>query len=45
MLGYIYFFGIVNATLQGILAGVLEKKADTYLIQTWLAAWNGIVKK
>jgi len=45
MLGYIYFFGIVNATLQGVLAGVLEKKADTYLIQTWLAAWNGIVKK
>ena len=45
MLGYIYFFGIVNATLQGILAGVLDKKADTYLLQTWLAAWNCIVKK
>jgi len=45
MMAYIQFFGIVNATIQGILAGVLDKKADTYLLSTWLAAWNGIVKK
>lgn len=45
MMAYIQFFGIVNTTIQGILAGVLDKKADTYLLQTWLAAWNGIVKK
>ena len=45
MMAYIQFFGIVNATIQGILAGVLYKKADTYLLSTWLAAWNGIVKK
>ena len=45
MMAYIQFFGIVKATIQGILAGVLDKKADTYLLSTWLAAWNGIVKK
>jgi AcrR family transcriptional regulator len=45
MMAYFQFFGIVNATIQGILAGVLDKKADTYLLSTWLAAWNGIVKK
>ena len=45
MLGYAYFFGIINNTLQGVLAGALDKKADAYLAQTWLAAWNAIVKK
>ena len=45
MLNYAYFFGIINVTLQMVLAGVLDKKADAYLSQTWLAAWNAIVKK
>ena len=40
-----YFFGIINNTLQLVLAGALDKKADAYLSQTWLAAWNAIAKK
>jgi len=40
-----YFFGIINNTLQLVLAGALDKKADAYLSQTWLAAWNVIAKK
>jgi AcrR family transcriptional regulator len=40
-----YFFGIINNTLAMVLAGALSKKADAYLPQTWLAAWNVIVKK
>jgi len=28
-----------------VLTGALDKKADTYLPQTWLAAWNVIAKK
>ena len=40
-----YFFGIINHTLQLVLAGVLDKKADAYLSQTWLAAWGAIAKK
>ena len=42
---YSYFFGIVNQTLLMVLSGELEKKADTYLPQTWLAAWNVITRK
>ena len=45
MLAYAYFFGIINNTLQLVLAGALDKKADAYLAQVWLAAWNAIVKK
>ena len=45
MLAQAYFFGIINNTLQLVLAGALDKKADAYLPQTWLAAWNAIVKK
>lgn len=44
-LGYAYFFGVINNTLRLLLGGVLEKNADAYLSQTWLAAWNGIAKK
>ena len=40
-----YFFGIINNTLAMNLSGVLDKKTDTYLSQTWLAAWNVIAKK
>ena len=40
-----YFFGIINNTLRSVLAGALDKKADTYLSQTWLTAWNVIAKK
>jgi AcrR family transcriptional regulator len=40
-----YFFGIINNTLRSVLTGVLDKKADAYLSQTWLAAWNTIAKK
>ena len=40
-----YFFGIINNTLRSVLTGALNKKADAYLSQTWLAAWNAIAKK
>ena len=40
-----YFFGIINNTLRLVLSGALDKKADAYLPQTWLAAWNVIAKK
>lgn len=40
-----YFFGIINNTLRSILTGALNKKAETYQSQTWLAAWNVIAKK
>ena len=40
-----YFFGIINNTLRLVLTGALDKKADSYLSQTWLAAWNVIAKK
>jgi hypothetical protein len=40
-----YFFGIVNNTLRSVLTGALDKNADAYLAQTWLAAWNVIAKK
>ena len=40
-----YFFGIINNTLRAVLTGALNKKADAYLPQTWLAAWNAIAKK
>ncbi|MGR8979000.1 MAG: TetR/AcrR family transcriptional regulator [Gammaproteobacteria bacterium] len=42
---FAYFFGIVNATLRMVLTGVLDKKADAYHSQTWLAAWSAIAKK
>ena len=45
LLVYAYFFGIINNTLRLVLTGVLDKKADAYLSQTWLAAWNVIAKK
>ena len=40
-----YFFGIINNTLRLVLTGALDKKADFYQSQTWLAAWNVIAKK
>ena len=40
-----YFFGVVAHTLRSVLEGALEKKADAYLNQTWLVAWNAIAKK
>jgi len=40
-----YFFGIINNTLRLVLTGALDKKADAYLSQTWLAAWSVIAKK
>lgn len=40
-----YFFGIISNTLCMVLAGVLDKKAEAYLSQTWLAAWSVIAKK
>lgn len=42
---YAYFFGIVNNTLLLALNGMLDKKADAYQAQTWLAAWNTIAKR
>ena len=40
-----YFFGIIHNTLRLVLNGQLEKRADAYQAQTWLAAWNLIAKK
>jgi AcrR family transcriptional regulator len=40
-----YFFGIINSTLNMILIGTLEKQADAYQSQVWLAAWGVIAKK
>ena len=44
-LGYAHFFGIIDNTLRLKLSGFLDKKADFYQSQTWLAAWNTLVKK
>lgn len=44
-LSFAYFFGVVNTTLRMLLSGHLDKKADSYLSQTWLTAWNTIAKK
>ncbi|WP_019866659.1 TetR/AcrR family transcriptional regulator [Methylovulum miyakonense] len=45
LLANAYFFGIINSTLRMVLSGELNKKADAYRPQTWLAAWNVIAKK
>ncbi len=44
-LAYTYFFGIITNTLRLVLTGFLDRKADFYQSQTWLAAWNTIAKK
>ncbi len=44
-LGYAEFFGIIDNTLRLVLTGFLERKADFYQSQAWLAAWNTIAKK
>ena len=42
---YAQLFGVVNATLCAVLNAELEKKADFYLSQTWLAAWPVVARK
>lgn len=44
-LGYTHFFGVIEHTLRLVLTGFLDRKADFYQSQTWLTAWNAIVKK
>jgi AcrR family transcriptional regulator len=44
-LGYTFFFGVIDNTLRSVLTGFLDRRADFYQSQTWLAAWNMIVKK
>ena len=44
-LGYTQFFGIIDNTLRLALTGFLDRKADYYQSQAWLAAWNTIAKK
>lgn len=44
-LGYAEFFGIIDNTLRLVLTGLLDRKADFYQSQAWLAAWNTIAKK
>jgi AcrR family transcriptional regulator len=44
-LAHAYFFGIINNTLRMVLAGALNKNAEAYQAQVWLAAWNVIAKK
>ncbi|WAK03027.1 TetR/AcrR family transcriptional regulator [Methylobacter sp. YRD-M1] len=45
VLGYAFFFGIINQTLRLLLTGALDKKPEVYQSQAWLAAWNAIAKK
>ncbi|CAA9889154.1 Transcriptional regulator [Candidatus Methylobacter favarea] len=45
LIGYAYFFGIINNTLSMVLSGRLGKKANAYQSQTWLTAWNAIARK
>lgn len=45
VLVFSHFFGIINHTLVLVLNGALDKKADAYQSQTWLAAWHTIAKK
>lgn len=45
LLAYAYFFGIINQTLQMVLTGALDKNADSYQSQVWLAAWSCVAKK
>ncbi len=40
-----FFLGVINNTLRMVLSGELEKNADAYQPQAWLAAWNLIAKK
>ncbi len=44
-LAHAYFFGIIDNILRQVLTGFLDKKADFYQSQAWLAAWNTIAKK
>lgn len=44
-LGYAQFFGIIENILRLVLTGFFDKRADFYQSQTWLSAWNTIVKK
>jgi AcrR family transcriptional regulator len=44
-LAHAYFFGIINNTLRMVLTNTLDKNADAYQSQVWLAAWNVIAKK
>jgi AcrR family transcriptional regulator len=44
-LGYAHFFGIIDNTLRLVLTGLLDRKADFYQSQVWLAAWNTIARK
>jgi AcrR family transcriptional regulator len=44
VLGYAFFFGIINQTLRLLLTGALDKKPEVYQSQAWLAAWNAIAK-
>ena len=45
LLAFAYFFGVIDNTLKLVLTGALDKKADFYLSQAWLAAWNTIAKQ
>ncbi len=45
IIAYAYFFGIIFQILKLVLTGGLDKEADYYQSQTWMAAWSGIAKK
>lgn len=44
-LGFAEFFGIIDNIMRLKLTGFLDRKADFYQSQAWLAAWNIIAKK
>ena len=45
LMAYAYFFGVINQTLKMVLTGALDKEADSYQSQVWMAAWGCVVKK
>jgi AcrR family transcriptional regulator len=45
LLAYNYFFGIIKYTLELVLSGDLDKDAESYHAQAWMAAWSSIAKK
>ncbi|WP_305908443.1 TetR/AcrR family transcriptional regulator [Methylomarinum sp. Ch1-1] len=45
LMAYTYFFGIINHALQMVLIGALDKDADSYQAQVWLAAWGCVARK
>ena len=44
LIAYCCFFGVINQTLRMVLTGALEKQAESYQSESWVAAWTSIAK-